>query len=391
MFALLSRLYKIFYPPVVPKAAAPIRFGILGAAAIAPPALVLPAKSHPEVVLKGVAARDRSRAEKFAREHGVEKVYDSYEASLTSSPLDLLNDPEIDAIYNPLPNGLHYEWTMRALAAGKHVLCEKPMADTAEEVREMFALAEQKNLVLLEAFHYRFHPAAQKAKAILESGELGAVQSTEIQFQLPPGIIKAGDIRYDLALGGGVMMDVGCYAMNILRFLTGAEPTAVLAAAHEPPPFLADPKIDHRSTAALAFPRDVTGSLSVDFGRRKIWGFIPPLPNIRAIVRCAGGELELVNFVFPTVWHYIQVRPKVGAQRTEKAYTYKEAGMEGKGEDWWLTYRYQLEAFVDALKGRKPAHWISKEDSISNLTWIEEVYKKTGYGPRPRSEFKLTA
>ena len=224
---------------------------------------------------------------------------------------------------------------------------------------------------------HSFHPAAQKAKAILDSGELGAVQSTEIHFELPPGLIgDPNDIRFKYALGGGVMMDVGCYAMNILRFLTGAEPTAVLAAAHEPPPFPADANIDHRSTAALAFPRDVTGSLSVAFARRKIWGFIPPLPNIRAIVRCAGGELELVNFVFPTVWHYIQVRPKVGAQRTEKAYTYKEAGMEGKGEDWWLTYRYQLEAFVDALKGRKPAHWISKEDSISNLTWIEEVYKK---------------
>ncbi|KAL1744172.1 hypothetical protein HDZ31DRAFT_82903 [Schizophyllum fasciatum] len=393
MFEILSRVYKArtealyrytgIFPPVVPKTPEPVRFGILGAAAIAPPALVIPAKSHPEVVLKGLAARDRARAEKFAQTHGVEKVYDSYQ--------DLLDDPDIDAVYNPLPNGLHYEWTMRALAAGKHVLCEKPIADTAEEARRMFALAEQKGLVLLEAFHYRFHPAVQRAKAILESGELGVITSTEIHMELPPGFISQGDIRYSYDLGGGVVMDVGCYALNVLRYLIGADPTSVLAATHEPPAFPCDAHIDHRSTAALAFPRDIVGSFTVDFAQRLRWGVLPRLPNVRAVVRCAGGELELVNFAFPNLWHYIQVRPKVTAERTEKAYTFRESGLEKEGEDWWLTYRYQLEAFVDKLKGREPQTWVSKEDTIANMQWIENVYTKGGYGPRPRSEFKLAA
>ncbi|KAI5888287.1 NAD(P)-binding protein [Schizophyllum commune H4-8] len=281
VFQFILRIYKNFYPPEVPKVPSPIRFGILGAAAITPPALVIPAKSHPEVVLKGVAARDRARADAFARRHGVEHVYDSYE--------DLLADPEIDAIYNPLPNTLHYEWTMRALAAGKHVLCEKPMANTAEEIREMFAFAEKKGLVLLEAFHYRFHPAAQRAKAILESGELGPIKSADFQFMLPTGFIRQGDIRYSYALGGGAMMDIGCYGMHLFRYLIGANPTSVIAVTNSPPPFLADPLVDHRTTAALAFPNNVTASLNVDYARPLRWGILPHLPNFRAIVRCEAG------------------------------------------------------------------------------------------------------
>jgi predicted dehydrogenase len=125
----------------------PLRFGILGAANIAPPALINPAISHPEAEVYAVAARDPQRAQAYARKHGIPKVHTSYDA--------LIHDPEIDAVYNPLPNGLHYEWTMKALEAGKHVLLEKPAANTAEETKQMFELAERKGLVLLEAFHYR--------------------------------------------------------------------------------------------------------------------------------------------------------------------------------------------------------------------------------------------
>ncbi|TRM56690.1 hypothetical protein BD626DRAFT_517994 [Schizophyllum amplum] len=384
MLDTVRRIYKSLYPTEVPKAPAPIRFGILGAAAIAPLALVIPAKSHPEVVLKGVAARNRARAEKFAKTHGIERVYDTYD--------ELLQDPEIDAVYNPLPNGLHYEWTMKALAAGKHVLCEKPMANTAEEVREMFALAEEKNLVLLEAFHYRFHPSSQRAKAILDSGELGAIKSTEVFFTMPSGFVPKNDIRYVWSLGGGVLMDPGSYAINIARYLTGADPTTVLAASHEPPPFPTDGPVDQRTTASLAFPHDATALFHLDFARPLRWGLIPHMPEFRALVKCDEGEVELTNFVFPSMYHNIYVRPKGKAARTEKAYTFSASGVDSApGEDWWMTYRYQLEAFVHKLKGRPPQTWVSKEDSIANMQWIENVYEKGGYGARPRSEFKLSA
>lgn len=383
MLDIINRVYNSLYPTEVPKAPSPIRFGILGAAMIAPLALVTPAKTHPEVVLKGIAARDRKRAEEFAKSYGVERVYDTYD--------EMLKDPEIDVIYNPLPNMLHYEWTMKALAAGKHVLCEKPMADSPDEVRQMFELAEEKGLVLLEAVHYRFHPAAQRAKAIIESGELGAVTSMEVTFQLPGGFIREGDIRYSFKLGGGAMMDPGCYPISIMRFLIGAEPTAVLAASHEPPFFPVDAKIDQRVTAALSFPNDITASLNVNLSRGFYCGVIPRPPNIRAIIKCMEGELELTNFIFPSVYHNIYVRPKGKAARTEKAYTFRDCGVDAKGEDWWTTFRYQLEAFVDHLKGRTPQAWVSKDDSIANMQWVENVYVKGGYGPRQRSEFKFTA
>ena len=174
------------------------------------------------------------------------------------------------------------------------------------------------------------------------------------------------------------MMDIGCYGMHLFRYLIGANPTSVLAAALSPPPFPADPLVDHRTTAALAFPNDVTASLTVDYARPLRWGFLPHLPNFRAIVRCEAGELEIVNFSFASLWHYIQVRPKGPGkkERTEKAYTFRESGVEAKGEDYWMTFRYQLEAFVDEIKGRKPQTWITKEDSISNMEWIEHVYVK---------------
>ncbi len=142
-----------------------MQIGVLGAARIAPPALIKPAKTNNDVVVAAVAARDVSRARAFAAKHDIARVHDSYEA--------LLADPDIDAIYNPLPNGLHGKWTRAALAAGKHVLCEKPFTANAAEAREIAELAAQSDRVVMEAFHYRYHPLALRIEEIIASGELG--------------------------------------------------------------------------------------------------------------------------------------------------------------------------------------------------------------------------
>src|SRR6185295_11726888 len=143
----------------------PIRIGVLGAAAIVPMALTKPALAVPEVQITAIAARDPKRAQGFARKHHIPRVHETY--------TDLLADPEIDAIYNPLPNSLHAEWTIRALRAGKHVLCEKPFASNAREAEEMANAAKETGLVLSEAFAYRYHPITARVKDILASGELG--------------------------------------------------------------------------------------------------------------------------------------------------------------------------------------------------------------------------
>ncbi|KAF8901951.1 NAD(P)-binding protein [Mucidula mucida] len=373
----------MLFPPVARAHASgtPLRFGILGAANIAPQALILPAKSHPEVVVYAVAARNRARAEAFAKKHEIPKVHADYQA--------LLDDPDVDVVYNPLPNGLHYEWTMKALIAGKHVLLEKPSANTAEETRAMFELAEKKGLVLLEAFHYRFHPAIQRLKAIIVSNELGKVKSITTRMWAPTRLaFSEDDIRFDFALGGGALMDMGCYALNSMRFLaspfenTAVSPTEVIAASSIA---LVKPQVDRGTTATLAFPNDIVGTLTADLNVPFRDGI-----SMTASVVCEGGEAELFNFVLPTVYHTITVK-KDGQVRKEKAYVpgYKD-GVKGKGEDWWSTYRYQLETFVDRLKGRdtgKEVAWVTMEDSIANIEWIEKIYEKSGLGSRPKSTY----
>ena len=144
-----------------------VRIGILGAARIAPSAVIKPARNVAGATIGAVAARDRARAQEFATKHGIPNVRDSYEA--------LISDPDLDAIYNPLPNGLHAEWTIAALEAGKHVLCEKPFTANAKEAEAVAAVAARTGLVVMEAFHYRYHPLAQRMRDIVDSGELGTI------------------------------------------------------------------------------------------------------------------------------------------------------------------------------------------------------------------------
>ncbi len=161
------------------------RIGILGAARIAPHALITPARENAEVVVAAVAARDVSRARDFAAKHGIARAHDSYEA--------LIADPDLDAVYNPLPNGLHGTWTRAALRRGKHVLCEKPFTANAAEAREIADLAAASDRVVMEAFHYRYHPLALRIEQIIASGELGQLERLEVGFCFP--LPKFSDIR----------------------------------------------------------------------------------------------------------------------------------------------------------------------------------------------------
>src|SRR2546430_2655715 len=166
----------------------PLRFGCLGAARIAPNALVTPAKASADAELRAIAARDPSRAAVFAERHGIPVVHKTYEA--------LLADDDVDAVYNPLPNGLHAKWTLMALDAGKHVLCEKPFTANAPEAERVAAAAEGTDRVVMEAFHWRYHPLAAEALDIVGSGELGEVRRVEAALCFP--LFKRDDIRWQL-------------------------------------------------------------------------------------------------------------------------------------------------------------------------------------------------
>src|ERR1700743_2430378 len=162
-----------------------LRIGLLGAAKIAPSAIVAPAKSVPEVSRVSVAARDPARAKQFADKHNIPRIHDSYDA--------MIADPEIDALYIPLPNGLHGQWAIKAAKAGKHVLCEKPIAANAEEAVAMAAAARGGGPRLMEAFHYRYHPLAARMAEIVGSGELGEIQHIQSTMCFPLPIFS--DIR----------------------------------------------------------------------------------------------------------------------------------------------------------------------------------------------------
>src|SRR5690348_5372824 len=222
-----------------------LRIGVLGAARIAPAALIKPASTNPDVSVAAVAARSFERAQTFATKHGVPRAFAGYD--------ELLADPDIDAVYNPLPNGLHGRWTRAALAAGKHVLCEKPFTANAAEAREIADLAATSDRVVMEAFHYRYHPLALRVEEIVASGELGKLQRVETALCFPLPLFS--DIRYNYDLAGGATMDAGCYAVHMARTFGGGETPKVVSASAK----LRDARIDRAMTAELRFPSGHTG------------------------------------------------------------------------------------------------------------------------------------
>jgi len=323
----------------------PLRIGILGAARIAPMALVRPAQQVPEAAVVAVAARDPARARAFAAKHGIGRVADSYDA--------LLADPEIDAVYNPLPNSLHAEWSIKAMEAGKDVLCEKPLASNADEARTMVEAAARTRRVLVEAFHYRYHPLAARMKAVVDSGVLGAVRHIEAVMCIPLPI--PGDIRYRWDLAGGAMMDTGCYTINLVRFLAGAEPEVVRAEAR-----LSSPKVDRWMTADFRFADGRTGHITCSLLSAR-------LLSMRALVRGERGEMRVFNPIAPHFYHRLTVRTPDGTKRERVA-----------GE---ATYTYQLRAFVDTVRNHT-ASITDAADGIANMQVIDEVYRKAGLPPR---------
>ena len=322
-----------------------VRIGILGAARIAPSAAIKPARNVGEAVIAAVAARDRSRADAFAAKHGIPKVHDSYAA--------LIADPEIDAIYNPLPNGLHAEWTIAALEAGKHVLCEKPFTANTTEAEAVAAVGARTGLVVMEAFHYRYHPLAMRMLEIVDSGELGTITRVETALCFP--LPKFSDIRYQYDLAGGATMDVGTYTVHMARLLGRGEPDVVSADAT-----LHSPNVDRAMRAELSFPGGPTGRITCSMWSKWV---------IQTYARAFGdrGELRVINPTSPQMWHRMRVKSD-GKSRTEK-FSRRP------------TYEYQLDAFCAAVLRGEPT-LTPPADSIANMRVLDAIYVAAGMTPR---------
>lgn len=320
---------------------AEVRIGVLGAARIAPLALINPAHNNDEVVVAAVAARDASHAQAFAAKYDIDSVHDSYEA--------LIADPSVDAVYIPLPNGLHGKWTRAALAAGKHVLCEKPFTANALEAREIADLAAKSDRVVMEGLHYRYHPLALRIEEIIASGELGKLKRVEANLCFP--LPKFSDIRYDYSLAGGATMDAGCYAVDMVRAFGGSTPEVVSAQAK-----LRGVQLDRAMTAELRFDAGHTGRV-----RCSMWS--TNLLQMSAKVIGDRGELRVLNPVMPQSFHRLSVRSADGkrAERFPRR----------------PSYAYQLDAFAAAILRGEPVK-TTPVSAIENMTVIDAIYRAAG-------------
>ncbi|MGX5211191.1 Gfo/Idh/MocA family protein [Streptomyces violaceus] len=329
----------------------PLRIGLLGAARITERSLIDPARATGHRLV-AVAARDRARAEAFAAGHGVERVAGSY--------AELVADPGIDVVYNPLANGLHGPWNLAALAAGKHVLSEKPSASNTQEATEVRQAAQKAGTVFMEAFHYLFHPVTRRLHELLDSGELGALRHVEamVAIAAPPGT----DPRWSLPLAGGALMDLGCYSLHALRMLApwaGGAPRLAGARGGER---AGAPGVDEWLDADLEFPGGATGSARCHMS----------YDALEMSIRIVGsrGEATAPNFVLPQLDDRIVVRTPEG-ERTERLGTRS-------------SYTYQLEAFAAAVRDGA-ALPLDADDAVTTMALIDDCYRAAGFEPRPRT------
>ena len=318
-----------------------IHFGVLGAARIVPNALLQPCGDEARASVRCIAARERSRAESFAQEHGIPVVHEDYR--------DVIEDPEIDAVYNPLPISLHHEWTIKALEAGKHVLCEKSFSSNAKEAEEMAEVARETGRILMDAFHYRYHPVFMRARDVVESGVLGRVLGVEAAFHSP--ITNPEDIRMNYATAGGVTMDIGCYPVSWARHITAEEPEDVTATAVVGPPH-----VDVYLEARFRFPSGIEATVSGD---------MRPGVRFRADLKVVGekGEMVVQNPLAPQLGHRIELDIEGEKSAAEL--------------DRRTSYAYQLDAFIDAVQEGVPL-LTGAEDAVKQMRLIDRCYEAAG-------------
>ena len=294
-------------------------------------ALIPPLKASKRNRLAAVASRSQSIADAYAREWKIPRALGSYDA--------LLNDPEIDVIYNPLPNSLHAQWTIKALRAGKHVLCEKPMALSLAEMDAIKTASQETHRVAAEAFMYRHHPQTLKVKQMMDDGSLGRLQLIKGSFTFM--LTREGDVRLDKTLGGGSIWDVGCYPISYARMVVGAEPLEVFGWQVSGPT-----GIDLAFTGQMRFPDDVHAQFDC--------GFASPFHSFIEIVG-TEGTLNIPNPFKPNE------KEKIYLTRDGKTETIQIKGRE--------LYIGEVEDMADAILLGKPPR-MSLDDSRGNAGTI---------------------
>lgn len=327
-----------------------LRIGVLGASRIAQSAIVGPAAELGHRLV-AVAARDRSRAEVFAEKHGVERVLDGYQA--------VIDDPEVDVVYNPLANSLHAPWNLAAIAAGKPILSEKPFASNESEARRVASAADAAGVQVLEGFHYSFHPVTRRAFSLAAAGALGEITHVEVRMSMPtPG---DDDPRWSLEMAGGALMDLGCYGLHVMRSLgrlavPGIEGRPSIVRAHAEQ---RAPGVDAWCDVEIGFPGGATGLAAHSMvGRAHSF-------TIRIVG--TAGDLLVHDFIKPNADDRLTINTAAGT-------TVERLGTRA-------SYTYQLAAFAAHVQHGAPLPF-GTADAVSNMTFVDNAYRAAGMQPR---------
>jgi D-xylose 1-dehydrogenase (NADP+, D-xylono-1,5-lactone-forming) len=309
------------------------RFGILSTAHINR-LVIAGARKSDRVEVLAVASRDQARAEAYAREQGIDRAYGSYEA--------LLADPELDAVYISLPNSMHVEWSIRALEAGKHVLCEKPLTRRVAEAEQAFDVAERAGRLLMEAFMYRHNPQTARLSALVADGAIGALQLVRAAFSFT--VDNPSNIRVIADLDGGALMDVGCYCVSVSRLLAG-EPDDVYGTQ-----VVGESGVDVRFAATMRFADDVIGQFDCGLD-------LPSRDELEVIG--SKGSLFLDD-PFHCRTPVIEVRRGGETERIEL--------------ETVDSYQLELENLSDAIRGEAELR-LGRADAVGQARAIEQLYR----------------
>ena len=314
-----------------------IKWGVLGNAEIARVCVIPAIQKSRNGRVQGIATRSPENARKVVADNNITRVYHSYD--------DLLADPEIDAVYIPLPNHLHLTWTLKALAAGKHVLCEKPLACNGREAEEMARAAAAADLLLMEGIMYRFHPRNQLIRDMVALGKIGAVNLVRSSFcyRMDEEILaKGNNARLKREMGGGALLDVGCYTVSAARWFMGVEPTAVQAQA-----VYHSSGVDMHLVGSLRFPENGLATIEASF--------ISSLQQTYCVIG-SEGAIELPHDAF-IPWE----RDAVFTVRGKNQDSGQKHVTPGADE-----YQLMVEHFADAVMDKEPLA-LTPDESVRNM------------------------
>jgi predicted dehydrogenase len=331
-----------------------VRWGILSSANIGVKCVIPAIIAGERGSVAAIASRDAGRAARIAASFGIARSYGSYQA--------LLDDPEIEAIYNPLPNHLHVAWTVRALEAGKHVLCEKPIALHAADAQAIVAARDRSGMRVIEAFMVRFHPQWQRVRALVQAGRIGSVRALQSTFVFT--VLDPNNVRNRADIGGGALYDVGCYPIVTARYLFGSEPERAIALVDRD----ATLGVDRVTSGLLAFPGG---------GQLAFTSALQLAPHQRVVILGSEGHIEIAIPFTPPKEYACRISIDSGKSRD---------GTAAQFEDFPPVDQYVLQCDTAAAVFRNEAtQEFPIEDAIANMRVIDALYRsaESGHWERP--------